>query len=170
MVTANRKLYFSEFIGADKTGPSGGAKFFITVVGQLPRTYDPNEPPAVITHPGAVEDWTIENRSQEVHEFHIHQIHFQVIAIDGKPVPPKKRQWYDTYQVGYYDGVSKKYPSITVRMDFRGAVAGEFVYHCHILDHEDGGMMANIELTPETPPKNGASELPTRQASAVRWR
>jgi FtsP/CotA-like multicopper oxidase with cupredoxin domain len=33
-------------------------------------------------------------------------------------------------------------------MDFRGAVVGEFVYHCHILDHEDNGMMANIEVLP----------------------
>jgi FtsP/CotA-like multicopper oxidase with cupredoxin domain len=41
------------------------------------------------------------------------------------------------------------YPSIKVRMDFRGAVAGEFVYHCHLLAHEDGGMMANILVQPK---------------------
>jgi FtsP/CotA-like multicopper oxidase with cupredoxin domain len=168
MVTAQRKLYFSEFGGAAKNPPTGGATFFITVDGEEARAYDPNEPPAIITHRGAVEDWTIQNRTQEVHEFHIHQIHFQVIAIDGKPVPPKKRQWYDTFQVGYWDGLSKKYPSITVRMDFRGAVEGEFVYHCHILDHEDAGMMANILVTPAPPPKGGGFTTPTHQASAAR--
>ena len=167
MVTAHRRLYFSEFIGANKHEPGGAGKFYITVVGQSFQYYEPNEPPKIITHPGAVEDWTIENRAREVHEFHIHQIHFQVIAIDGKPVPPKKRQWYDTYQVGYWDGLSKKYPSITLRMDFRGAVAGEFVYHCHILDHEDNGMMANIVVTPAPPPEGGS--LPAgHQANAAK--
>ena len=78
---------------------------------------------------------------------------------------PKKRQWYDTYQVGYWDGFSKRYPSITLRMDFRGAVEGEFVYHCHILDHEDAGMMANILVTPKTPP-GGESAVPPHQAGA----
>jgi FtsP/CotA-like multicopper oxidase with cupredoxin domain len=95
-----------------------------------------------------VEDWTIENHTQEVHEFHMHQIHFQVIAVNGVPVPRDQRQWYDTYQVDYYSGTGK-FPSITVRMDFRGADIGEFVYHCHILDHEDGGMMANILVLPK---------------------
>lgn len=173
MVTAHRKLYFSEFIGAPGSGgaktkqPTGGSIFFITVKGEASQAYDPNEAPKIVTHRGAVEDWTIENRTQEVHEFHIHQIHFQVIAIDGKPVPKKKRQWYDTYQVGYYNGVSKHYPSITVRMDFRGAVVGEFVYHCHILDHEDAGMMANVVVLPRNPPPHGqGSAVPTNQAGA----
>jgi FtsP/CotA-like multicopper oxidase with cupredoxin domain len=78
--------------------------------------------------------------------FHMHQIHFQLLAINGVPVPPVQRQWYDTHEVGYWTG-SGPYPSIKVRMDFRGAVAGEFVYHCHILGHEDNGMMANILVT-----------------------
>jgi len=163
MVTAKRKLYFSEFAGEHQ--PTGGATFFITVDKEIPQAYDPNEPPKIITHRGAIEDWTIENHTQEVHEFHIHQIHFQVVAIDGKPVPNRKRQWYDTYQVGYYDGVSKHYPSVTLRMDFRGKIEGEFVYHCHILDHEDAGMMANIVITPPLPPKGRESSVPTHQAS-----
>jgi hypothetical protein len=53
-------------------------------------------------------------------------------------------------------------------MDFRGAVAGEFVYHCHILDHEDGGMMATILVEPTAPPKAARRELPTHQASLTR--
>ena len=40
------------------------------------------------------------------------------------------------------------YPSVTVRMDFRGPDIGDFVYHCHILEHEDGGMMAIIRVIP----------------------
>jgi FtsP/CotA-like multicopper oxidase with cupredoxin domain len=36
-------------------------------------------------------------------------------------------------------------------MDFRGAIAGDFLYHCQILDHEDGGMMAKIRVLPRSP-------------------
>jgi FtsP/CotA-like multicopper oxidase with cupredoxin domain len=133
---------------SERVGPWGGnAQFFITVNNQIPEVFNPNNPPEVITHQGAVEDWTIQNRSEEVHEFHIHQIHFLLLAVNGVPVPPAQRQFYDTYQVGYWKGKGK-FPSITVRMDFRGAVVGDFVYHCHILDHEDAGMMAKIEVLP----------------------
>jgi FtsP/CotA-like multicopper oxidase with cupredoxin domain len=165
MVTAHRNLYFDERFGEGKKGPSGGMSFFITVKGEFDRLYAPYNPPAIITHRGAVEDWTIENHSNEVHEFHIHQIHFQLIAINGKPVPPKQRQWYDTYQVGYWKGKGK-FPSITGRFDFRGAVEGEFVYHCHILDHEDAGMMANILVLPRVwpPPRHARTGSLTHQA------
>ena len=152
--TARRKLYFSETFGHavhDGGIERGGQRvnFFITVKGQKPVPYDPNNPPAIITTQGAVEDWTIENQAPEVHEFHIHQIHFLLLAVNGVPVPPEQRQFYDTYQVPYWDQVGL-YPSIKVRMDFRGPVAGDFVYHCHILQHEDGGMMAIIRVLPKT--------------------
>ncbi|HEX3652710.1 MAG TPA: multicopper oxidase domain-containing protein [Rhizomicrobium sp.] len=157
-VTASRKLFFYEVYIESRQPPPGGngyppdndkhMQFFITVDGQQNKVYDPANPPAITTNKGAVEDWTIENRTTEDHEFHMHQIHFLVTAIDGKPVPKNQRQFYDTYPVKYWDGVSETYPSITVRMDFRGAVVGDFVYHCHILDHEDGGMMAIIRVNP----------------------
>jgi FtsP/CotA-like multicopper oxidase with cupredoxin domain len=151
MVTAHRTLYFDEHIGGSPKNPSGGFSFFITVKGQFEEFYEPDDPPSIITHRGAVEDWTIENHTQEVHEFHIHQIHFEVLSVNGVNIPADKRQWYDTYQVPYWSGKGR-YPNIVARMDFRGAVAGEFVYHCHILDHEDAGMMANIMVLPSPPP------------------
>jgi FtsP/CotA-like multicopper oxidase with cupredoxin domain len=158
MVTKHRYLYFSEHVLAGRRGPGGGQAFFITVKGQQQTAYYPDEPPAITTARGAVEDWTIENQTGEVHEFHIHQIHFQVLAVNGVTIPPGKRQWYDTYQVPYYTGTGP-FPSIRVRMDFRGAVTGEFVYHCHILDHEDGGMMANILVLPPGPRLHKAAAL-----------
>jgi FtsP/CotA-like multicopper oxidase with cupredoxin domain len=163
MVTAYRSLYFDEKIGMNKKGPTGGVLFFITLKNGFDRLYEPYNPPDIITYSGAVEDWKIENHTKEVHEFHIHQIHFQLLAVNGKPVPPKQRQWYDTYQVPYWTGTGP-YPSIKVRMDFRGAVVGEFVYHCHILDHEDRGMMANI-LVESAPPKGARRDKPGHQAS-----
>jgi FtsP/CotA-like multicopper oxidase with cupredoxin domain len=133
--TAQRLLYFSEV----------GGNYFITVDGQTPEVFDPNNPPAITTTQGAVEDWTIENRSAEVHEFHIHQVHFLLEAVNGTPLPKRQQQFYDTYQVPYWIG-GGDYPSITVRMDFRGPTVGDFVYHCHILKHEDRGMMAIIRV------------------------
>jgi FtsP/CotA-like multicopper oxidase with cupredoxin domain len=155
-VTAKRTLYFVEIpsIAAGDAKQDGGkppfaepVKFYITVDGQFNQVFDANNPPAIITNRGAVEEWTIQNRSPEVHEFHIHQIHFLVEEISGKKIPKDQQQFYDTFQVPYYKGRGN-WPYIKVKMDFRGAVVGDFVYHCHILDHEDGGMMAIIRVLP----------------------
>jgi FtsP/CotA-like multicopper oxidase with cupredoxin domain len=134
--TTSRLLYFSE----DDSG-----NYYITVDGQTEQLFNPTDPPAITTTQGAVEDWTVENRTAENHEFHIHQVHFLLEAINGVKVPKKQQQFYDTYQVPYWLG-GGSYPSITVRMDFRGSIIGDFVYHCHILKHEDHGMMAIIRV------------------------
>jgi len=159
-VTAHRDLFFSEYFrsfGHDLEK----VDFFITVDGQKETLFDPNNPPAIITTKGAVEEWRIENRTQEVHEFHMHQIHFLVTAINDVPIPPKKQQLYDIHQVGYWDGDSQHpYPSITVKLDFRGPDVGDFVYHCHILDHEDAGMMAIIRVLPPEKAKQRTASAP----------
>jgi FtsP/CotA-like multicopper oxidase with cupredoxin domain len=140
--TATRSLYFSEATEGSN-GPSG---YFLTVAGQTPRLFDHSLPPAIVTNVGAVEDWTIENHSSEVHAFHMHQIHFLVTAINGVALTTPEMR--DTVNIPYWDG-TMPYPSVTVRMDFRDPeIAGTFVYHCHILDHEDGGMMAEIQVNP----------------------
>ncbi|HUA35365.1 MAG TPA: multicopper oxidase domain-containing protein [Candidatus Binataceae bacterium] len=171
-VTNKRKLYFSE----TETEPQ---TFFITVDGQTPVAFNPDLPPAITTTQGSVEQWTIENRTSEVHAFHIHQIHYLLEAVNGIPVPPGQRQFFDTVDVPYWTGKGP-YPSITVRMDFRGPVVGDFVYHCHILEHEDGGMMAIIRVLPQgsnlnaaTPASPGVSKIkqvlaPTTRAPLCR--
>lgn len=40
------------------------------------------------------------------------------------------------------------YPSVTVRVSFQGMAVGDYVYHCHLLGHEDNGMMAIIRVLP----------------------
>jgi FtsP/CotA-like multicopper oxidase with cupredoxin domain len=145
-VTAKRTLYFSEVL-SDPTNPASPTDFFITVDGAAPTLFDPDNPPAIITRQGAVEDWTIQNRSLENHEFHMHQIHFLLLERNGVPVPPEQSQYLDMIQVPYWDGAGP-YPSVKVRMDFRGMDVGDFVYHCHILGHEDAGMMATIRVLP----------------------
>src|SRR4029077_12958540 len=81
-----RTLYFSE----------NDRSFFITVDGQRPRPYHMDDPPAIVTTQGSVEEWTIENRSNENHEFHIHQIHFLLQARNGVRVSADDRQILDT--------------------------------------------------------------------------
>jgi FtsP/CotA-like multicopper oxidase with cupredoxin domain len=142
--TAERKLYFSEVL-SDPNDPNSPTNFFITVDGQTPTLFSPDNPPAIVTTQGAVEDWTIENRALENHEFHIHQLHFLVLEENGVPV--NHGQYLDLIQIPYWSGTGP-YPSVKVRMDFRGPLTGDFVYHCHILGHEDSGMMATIRVKP----------------------
>jgi FtsP/CotA-like multicopper oxidase with cupredoxin domain len=85
---------------------------------------------------GDVEIWEIENIVGMDHPFHIHGFQFQVIDRDGKPEP--FRSWKDTINVPKHSTVR-----IVIRLaDF----AGKWMYHCHILDHEDHGMMGIFEL------------------------
>jgi FtsP/CotA-like multicopper oxidase with cupredoxin domain len=143
-VATRRKLYFSEVL-SDPTDPNSPTNFFITVDGATPTLFDPNNPPAITTTQGVVEEWTIENRALENHEFHIHQIHFLVEERDGKP---GHNEYLDTIDVPYWSGTGP-YPKVKLLMDFRGETVGDFVYHCHILGHEDSGMMAIIRVLPK---------------------
>ena len=105
--------------------------------------------PNITVQQGDVEDWVIENRSQELHAFHIHQIHFLLIGWNGVPVDEPFLR--DTVNVPYWDGASPVYPSVKLRMDFRDPnTVGTFVYHCHLLEHEDGGMMGTIRVEPRS--------------------
>ncbi len=120
----------------------------ITVDGQEPEPYDPRSTvPNITVQQGDVEDWVIENRTRELHAFHIHQIHFLLIGWNGVPVDEPFLR--DTVNVPYWNGASPVYPSVRLRMDFRDPnIVGTFVYHCHLLEHEDGGMMGTILVKP----------------------
>jgi FtsP/CotA-like multicopper oxidase with cupredoxin domain len=147
-VTRRRRLFFSEQ-GSDDVSLGAPTQFFITVVGDEPAPYDPLAAPAIVTTEGAVEVWTIENQARETHEFHLHQVHFKLVGRDDQAIPKDAQQYYDTVQIPYWRG-SGPYPSITVLVDFRG-VTGDLLYHCHILQHEDAGMMAVIRVLPRKP-------------------
>ncbi len=133
-------------------------QFFITEVGQQPVVFDNNNPPAVTVKQGTVEKWIIQNLAQENHEFHMHQVHFQVLAQDNfaingtTPAQGIDGQYLDMVEVPFWDNVANpnpnQAPAVELLMDFRGMVVGDFVYHCHILSHEDLGMMAIIRVTP----------------------
>ena len=110
------------------------------------KTFKANAKPMFVVHVGTTEEWEIENVTQEIHDFHIHQTHFVVESINGVAV--RHPYWADSVVVPpRYLVNGKPVPgSLLLKMDFRDPVIrGEFVFHCHILDHEDKGMMAKIE-------------------------
>jgi FtsP/CotA-like multicopper oxidase with cupredoxin domain len=142
-----RRLYFSEK-PANPDDPNSPMEFYLTVDGQKPVMFDPKSGvPNIVATQGTVEDWIIENRSNELHAFHIHQLHFMLMDYLGMRVnEPFLR---DTINVPYYNGRALQYPSVRLRMDFRDPnTIGTFLYHCHLLEHEDGGMMGLIRVDP----------------------
>jgi FtsP/CotA-like multicopper oxidase with cupredoxin domain len=142
-----RRLYFSEKL-EDPTNPNSATAFYITVDGEKPSAFDPAATvPNIVVRQGDVEDWIIENRSTELHAFHIHQLHFLLLQWSGVPVnEPFLR---DTVNVPYFNGRTLDYPSVRLRMDFRDPDSvGTFLYHCHLLEHEDGGMMGLVRVVP----------------------
>ena len=142
-----RKLYFSEVL-QDPHDPNSPTTFFLTVDGQTPKAFDmSSDVPNIVAHQGDVEDWIIENRSQELHAFHIHQVHFLLLEFFGLAV--NEAILRDTVNVPYWDGKNPVYPRVKLRMDFRDPNSiGLFPYHCHLLEHEDSGMMGLIRVDP----------------------
>jgi FtsP/CotA-like multicopper oxidase with cupredoxin domain len=169
--SVRRTLYFSEVL-SDPNNPLSPTNFFITVDGATPTLFDPNNPPAIVTTQGSVETWTIQNRAQENHEFHLHQTHFLVISqnnfeINGSEQAEEDNgQFKDMIQLPFWDGnPGHPYPSVILRIDFRGPDIGDFVYHCHILGHEDNGMMAIIRVLPARSASSATSAKETDPAT-----
>lgn len=85
---------------------------------------------------GAVEEWTFVNNTGFPHPMHIHVNPFQVVAVNGAPVDD--RLWQDT-------AIVPAGGSLTMRTRFL-TYTGIFVLHCHILPHEDLGMMQIVSI------------------------
>ena len=91
---------------------------------------------------GDVEEWTLKNTDNEDHTFHIHVNDFQIMSVNGQP--------YNAH--GLQDMVViPQGGEVVVRIPFTDFV-GKFFFHCHILPHEDTGMMGVVEVVdPFTP-------------------
>jgi len=177
-----RKLYFSETL-QDPKDPNSPTTFYVTVDGEQPVPFEPTSTvPNLVVHQGDVEDWIIENRSLELHAFHIHQIHF--LLVERFDAPANEPFLRDTINIPFWDGKTAKYPSVKLRMDFRApGIVGTFPYHCHLLEHEDGGMMGLVRVepaqttqsAPDRQDKSGrnphasATAAAERSAGVARW-
>jgi len=91
---------------------------------------------------GAEEIWTIKNSTQLEHSFHVHDVPFQLISINGEDPTGVDLGWFDTYEV--VGG-----GSIEIAMKFTDFADDTYMYmlHCHLLQHEDEGMMASLMVT-----------------------
>jgi suppressor of ftsI len=98
--------------------------------------FEMNSGPMLTVDVGSLQRWRVMNPTKEVHPFHIHQVHFLVYAVGEKPV--KDPTWVDTVNVPYGS-------SVDLVMDFTDPIIrGMSLFHCHLLKHEDKGMMAKI--------------------------
>jgi FtsP/CotA-like multicopper oxidase with cupredoxin domain len=99
---------------------------------------------------GDTEEWLFVNETYEPHPIHIHQNPFQVVAVNGKPVD--ERHYRDTATLPAFG-------TLTIRQRFLD-YTGKFVWHCHILFHEDHGMMQLLEVVKNGRPETIASIAP----------
>ena len=99
---------------------------------------------------GETQIWTVTNPTPWSHPVHLHGFFFLVLDKNGAPVHPMV--WKDTVSVPFKETVS-----FLVRFDDR---AGSWMFHCHILDHAEGGLMGTLQLsaTGERQPDTGAAE------------
>ena len=100
------------------------------------RKYTPDAEPMVRATVGKYQHWRVVNDTRELHPMHIHQVHFLAFLENGRALPDQ--DWLDTINVPAGG-------SVDVIMDFTDPVIrGMSVFHCHLLNHEDKGMMAKI--------------------------
>jgi FtsP/CotA-like multicopper oxidase with cupredoxin domain/cytochrome oxidase Cu insertion factor (SCO1/SenC/PrrC family) len=164
--------------------------------------YEDYEPPIAQLTPGQPQRWIIQNTSTEWHAFHLHQCHFYVdrftliqdfvnpLANQEAPAENEGNPFYtvnDPPPAGSGLAVGQPYYSgevdtvtipggmqawLTLPLNEGPQIQGEFLMHCHILEHEDGGMMANVVAGPHDPAVEEASanspHLAPAEISAVR--
>jgi FtsP/CotA-like multicopper oxidase with cupredoxin domain len=140
------------------------------------------------------ETWEMVNLATEVHNFHIHQTRFRIVQADGfppasgEPSPGTAVIIEDNvpipFAVAHIDEVAENQAgyctieqwrsgqctSPTVVVDIPFSELGEFVYHCHIIEHGDFGMMAKIVVVPETSFVPTAHDFDGDRASDILWR
>jgi len=100
------------------------------------KKYSPTDGPMLTEKVGHYVHWRVVNDTHEIHPFHIHQVHFLVFQENGKKAASP--EWLDTVNV-------TPEGSVDLIMDFTDPIIrGVSVFHCHLLKHEDKGMMAKI--------------------------
>lgn len=90
----------------------------------------------------ATEIWELENTNDIPHTFHVHDTQFQVLSVNGAVPPPELRGWKDTIYV-------RPHTPVRIAVRFRDYTDPNtpYMFHCHILYHEDQGMMGQFVVT-----------------------
>ena len=130
----NAQTVTRQFVLNRQTTPNGT---IWTLNGQ---TFDTTNPPLAQVKHGEVECWKFVNLTGHRHPMHIHLVQFQVLNLNGIPQDPSQHGWKDTFVV-------PPNGHVTVAARFQG-YTGKYLFHCHNLEHEDLGMMADYEIVP----------------------
>ena len=93
---------------------------------------------------GDTERWSI-TVEDGIHTFHVHQTQFQILSINGEPPPPEHAGWEDTVLV-----TEDRKVVVAARFDSYTNPSTPYMFHCHILDHEDLGMMGQFQVLDES--------------------
>ncbi|AVR09881.1 multicopper oxidase family protein [Burkholderia thailandensis] len=136
---AHKEVAFGEqmdrnaMMRADARGRPAGMRFMVNGA-----TFEPHRA-TLTSRRGDVESWTIRNETDMDHPFHLHGTQFQVVEreIGGKTTPEPYRAWRDTVNVRKGE---------RVRILTTQTERGERMFHCHILEHEDLGMMGTLKV------------------------
>lgn len=110
---------------------------------------------------GTTEIWQFANETAEAHPIHLHLVQFQILdrssfdVVDGKVVPGSDRRPPDPDEAGWKDtAIVKPHELLRVIMRFGpDGYLGNFVFHCHMLEHEDNDMMRQFTVVPPKGPK-----------------
>jgi suppressor of ftsI len=107
-----------------------------------------------VVHSGDVEIWQFQNRSGTYHPIHLHAVQFQILTRDGKPPEPYEQGWKDTILIPNAQTVR-----LIMRFPEFSDPHNPYMYHCHILEHEDMGMMAQfVVVSKDTKPTLGGAK------------
>ena len=110
---------------------------------------------------GSTEIWQFANETSETHPIHMHLVQFQVLdrssfqIVDGKVVAGSDRRPPDPEEAGWKD-TAKVGPNQLLRVIMRfgpDGFLGDYVFHCHMLEHEDNDMMRQFTVVPPKGPK-----------------
>jgi FtsP/CotA-like multicopper oxidase with cupredoxin domain len=153
---AERVIAMAEY---PRPGSDDQTDFYIVErkAGAVLRPYMMGDAPAITVSAGTTEEWVVENWTNELHAFHIHQVHFRVLEIDGKRI--ENPELLDVVTVpyatatGYHSNEGPVRPGrVRIKLTFPAALAGDIPFHCHMADHEDNGMMAVLRVLPDSSP------------------
>jgi FtsP/CotA-like multicopper oxidase with cupredoxin domain len=110
-----------------------------------------NDPESETPDPGATEVWELYNFTEDAHPIHIHEVFFEVVnrqPLDPNGVPIDAPREPEPTENGRKDTVIA-YPGEVTRVRMTFGPGGQYVWHCHILEHEDNEMMRPYRIGPK---------------------
>jgi FtsP/CotA-like multicopper oxidase with cupredoxin domain len=148
---ATRTLALAEY---PRPGSADQTDFYIfeKKPGAIIRPFMMDGEPTLSVSAGTTEEWVIENWTRELHAFHVHQLHFRVLEVNGqKQADP---QLLDVVNVPFATDIDKPTAQtipgrVRIKLYFPEDLAGDILFHCHLVDHEDNGMMGMVRVVPK---------------------